>query len=87
MLTGLDGDLELGADPVRCRDEQGVAEAGGLQVKQGPESAQGGVGTGSSGGSRQGLDAFHQGGAGVDIHTRLGVGETVLTLAHEGTFQ
>jgi len=60
MLAGLDGDLELGADPVGGRDQQGVRIAGRLQVEQGAETAQGRVRAGPAGGLGQGLDALDQ---------------------------
>jgi len=38
MLAGCYGDLQLGADAVRGRNQDGVAVACGLQVEQGPKA-------------------------------------------------
>ena len=71
MQAGLDGDLELGADAVGGRDDQGVVVAGGLEVEQGAETAQGRVGAGAAGGLGERLDALDQGGARIDVDAGL----------------
>jgi hypothetical protein len=76
--AGLDGDLDLRADPVIRRDQNGVRESGGFQVEEAAEPADLGVSAGPTRGADQRLDGIHHGVAGVDIHARLGVGEAVL---------
>jgi hypothetical protein len=80
MASGVDGDLELGADAVGGGHEQGVGVARGLEVEQGPEAAQRGFRAGTPGRGGQRLDGVHQGGAGVDIHPGGGVGQARVPL-------
>src|SRR5262249_46542171 len=56
--TCIDGDLELGSDPVRRSDEYWVLEPGCLQIEQAPEAAQIGVSPGAFGGTCQRRDAL-----------------------------
>jgi hypothetical protein len=64
---GLDGDLELGADAVGGRHQDGIAIAGRAQVEAGAEAADGAVGAGPGGGAGQRLDRLDQRVARVDI--------------------
>jgi hypothetical protein len=73
VAAGRDRDLQLGADAVRRRDQDRVAEAGGLEVEQCAEPAQPGIGAGSGRGARQRLDRLDKGVAGVDIDAGLTV--------------
>ena len=46
MHAGFDGDLDLGADAIGCRDQNRVLEARGLQIEQAAETADFGFGSG-----------------------------------------
>ena len=82
VQAGLDGHLELGADAVGGRDDQGVVVAGGLEVEQGAETAERRVGAGAAGGLGEGLDALDQGGAGIDVDAGRAVGQAVGVVGH-----
>ena len=84
MAARLDGDLELGADAVRRRDDQRILESGGLEVEQGPESPQRSLRAGAPGRLRQRLDGVDQHLAGVDVHARIGIGQTALETVTPG---
>jgi hypothetical protein len=73
MLAGLDGDLELGADPIGRGHQQGIVEACGLEIKKRAESAETRGGAGACGGAGQRLDRFDQCGAGIDIDSGVTV--------------
>ncbi len=75
MLAGLDGDLHLRADAVVGGHEDRIAETRGLQVEEAAEAADLRIRSRPPGGAHQRLDRFHHGVAGVDIDTRLRVGE------------
>jgi hypothetical protein len=77
MASGGDGDLQLGADAVVGGDQQGVAEACGLEVEKATEAAESGVGAAAGGRAGQGLDGLDQGVAGIDVDTRVLVGQLV----------
>ena len=77
MASGLDGDLQLGADAVGRSDDQRVLESGRLEVEQGSETPQRSLCAGPAGRFGQRLDGVHQHLAGVDIHPRIGVGHAV----------
>jgi hypothetical protein len=74
VAAGGDRDLQLGADAVGRCDQDGIAEAGRLEVEQRAEAAEAGVGAGSGGRARQRLDRLDKGVACVDIDA----GSTVL---------
>ena len=67
MQAGLDRDLDLGADAVGGGDQDGILEAGRLEVEQAAESADLGVGAGPRGGAHHRLDQIDQAVARVDI--------------------
>jgi len=75
--AGRDCHLELGADAVRRRDEDGVVETGRPWVEKAPESAQRGIRPGPRGGAGQRLDGVDQTIAGIDIDPRVAVGKSV----------
>jgi hypothetical protein len=72
-----DRELELRADAVGRRDEDGIAIAGGLRVEEGAESTQGGCGAAARGRARQWLDRLDQRIAGIDVDPGGFVGEAV----------
>ncbi len=74
VLAGRYGDLQLGADAVGAGDEDRVLVAGGLEVEQGAESAQTGIGADPCGGFRQRLDRIDESSAGVDVNTGILIG-------------
>ena len=73
----LDGDLQLGADPVGGGDQQRVDEPRRLQVEQGAEPAQRSLRTGAPRGFGQRFDRLDQGLARVDIYACVSIGEAV----------
>ena len=75
VLAGIDGDLQLGADPVIGGDQDRVLEASPLQVEQGPEAAEVDIRAGTPRGAGQRLDGLHQGVAGIDVDTGIAVGD------------
>src|SRR5262245_24677148 len=60
MHARLDGDLDLGADPVVCRDQHRIAEAAGLEIEESTKSAKRTVAARSGRGASQGLDGFDE---------------------------
>ncbi|OIQ67888.1 putative CDP-diacylglycerol--glycerol-3-phosphate 3-phosphatidyl-transferase 2 [mine drainage metagenome] len=83
MLVGLDRDLQLGADAVRGRNQQGIGVAGGFQIEQGAEPAERRIGARTPGGLGQRLDLFDQRIARIDIDARICVSEPVPALDHD----
>ena len=79
--SGLDRDLDLGADTVIGRHQHRVAEARRLEVEQSTKAADLGVGAGAGRGPDQRLDRLDHGIASVDIDARLRIGEAVGALA------
>ena len=75
MAAAGDGELELGADAVRRRDEDGIDEAGGFQIEQRAEAAEARGDARSAGGSGQGPDRLDEASAGVDVDACVLVGE------------
>jgi hypothetical protein len=65
--SGVDRDLELGADSVGRGDQDGIAEPGGPEVEGAAEPADRAVGTGPRGRARQRLDRLDERAAGIDI--------------------
>ena len=86
MQTGLDRDLDLGADAVGRRDQNRILEARRLQIEQSAEPADFGVGAGPRGGTNHRLDQIDQAIARIDIDARICVSEPVFALDH-GLFQ
>jgi hypothetical protein len=74
-MAGVDGDLDLGADPVGRRHQHRVLEAGALQVEQPAEAANLGVGASPCGRPHQRLDQVDHGVAGVDVDAGLRIGQ------------
>ena len=81
MLVGIDGDLQLGADAVIGGNQDRILETGRLQVEQAAEAADLAIGARTARRAHMRLDLFHQKISGVDIHTCIAVGQTVLFLA------
>src|SRR5690606_12161663 len=75
VYAGLDGDLDLGADAVVGGDQQGVGEAGRLEVEHAAEAADLGVGAGTAGRAHQRLDGLDEGVAAADVDAGIGVGQ------------
>ena len=67
MQAGLDRDLDLGADAVGRGDQDGILEAGRLEVEQAAEAADLGIGAGARGGAHHRLDQVDEAVARVDI--------------------
>ena len=82
METGLDGDLDLGADAVGRRHQDRVLEAGGLEVEQPAEAADFRIRAGPSRGAYHRLDEIDQTVARIDIDTRIRVSEPVFAVDH-----
>ena len=72
---GLDRHLQFRADPVGARNQDGVAEPGGLEIEKSPESAESAHDSGTVGGPGQRLDMLDQGVAGIDVDTSILVGQ------------
>lgn len=75
MAAGVDRYFQFGADAIGGGDQDRVGKAGLTQIEQGAESAQPGGGAQAGGGASQRFDGFNQGFAGVDIDTRVPVGQ------------
>jgi len=76
-MAGRNRDLELGADAIRRRDEDGIVEAGRPRVEESAETAQRGVRARPRGGAGQRLYGVDQTIAGIDIDPRVAVGQSV----------
>ncbi len=76
-MSGVDCDLEFGADAVGRSDQHRIAIPGGFQVKQSAEAAQIGVGASAPRLFRQRCDALDKRVAGLDIDAGIFVGETI----------
>ena len=74
---GLDGDHELGADPVIGGDQDRIAIAAGLEVEQTAEAAERRIGAGPRRRARQRLDRLDQRVSGRNIDARIGIGDPV----------
>jgi hypothetical protein len=81
-LCGFDGDLQLGSDAVIGGDKDGVGKAGRLEVEQPAETADFAVGAGPARRAHHRLDFLDEQIAGVYVDASLGIGETVVRLAH-----
>src|ERR1700738_3422308 len=78
MHPRVNGNLDLGADPVIGGDENRIGKTRRLEVKNSAEAADFGIRAGPPCGARERLDLFDQGIAGVDIDTGTGIGETLI---------
>ena len=67
MATQFDGQLQLGADPVGPGHQHRLAVAVEGQFEEGAEATEAGQHPRAEGGRGQGLDAFDQGVARVDV--------------------
>jgi hypothetical protein len=74
VAAGFDGDLELGADAVRCGDQDRIGIARLTEIEQGAKSAQSRRRAGPCGGLGERLDGLDQGSAGVDVDSGLTIG-------------
>ena len=84
MPVGLNGDLELGADGVGRRHQDGIGKARTLEVEQAAEAADLGIRAGPRGRPHQRLDQLDQAVAGIDIDAGVRIGQAVLALGHDG---
>ena len=76
--TGINGDLELGADAIRGCHQYRILETCGRQVEQPAEAAQIGVCAAAARGTGGGRNARHQRFTGVNIHAGVFISEAVL---------
>ena len=81
VTRGLDCDLDLGADAIGRRDQNGIGVAGGLEIEQAAEAADFGVCARPSGPPHQRLDQIDHAVAGIDIDA----GSRVACLVHGTT--
>ena len=77
MPPALRQKLELGADAVGRGDQDRVAKAGLLQIEQAAEAADLGAGARPRGAAGERRDGAHQSLAGVDVHPRLAISDSV----------
>jgi hypothetical protein len=77
VLADGDRQLELGADAVGRRDQDGIAIAGGLRVEEGAETAERRGRPAARGRARQRLDRLDQRIAGIDVDPGGFVGQAV----------
>ena len=75
MALRRDRHLELRADSVRGRDQDGILVSGCARVEKAAESAECGIGAGTGRRPRQGLDPVDQTVAGIDVDPRVAVGQ------------
>jgi hypothetical protein len=71
MYSHVNSNLELRADAVRAADEDRVLVSRGLEIERAAETANLAIGPGSSRGTHERLDYFHEGVAGIDRDTCL----------------
>jgi|GEM_PF-833421 len=77
MHSGLDGDLDLGANPVIGCDQHRIAEAASFEVEESAEAAKRAVRARSGRGAGQRLDRFDERIARGDIDASLPVGQAL----------
>ena len=75
VAAGVDGEAQLGADPVGSRHQHGLAVAIQRHFDQGAETAQAAQYFAAHGALHVGLDAFDEFLAGVDIDSGLAIGD------------
>jgi hypothetical protein len=73
MLAGGNGDLELGADAVGGRDQDGIAKARRLEVEQRTEAAEARRRTAARGAGCQGFDRFDERRSRIDIDAGIAI--------------
>lgn len=76
MLAAIDRDFKLGANAVRRGNKDGILVTGGLQVKEGSESAKPRIGASPRRGLGQRLDRVNQRISGIDIDPGFGIGSS-----------
>ena len=84
VLAALDGDLQLCADAVGRRDQDRIAEAGGLQVEERAETAEAAEHARPRRRGRGRLDPLDQAVAGVDVDPGVAVGQGIALFPHSG---
>ena len=67
VAGSFDGDLDLGADAISRRDQDGIGETGRLEIEKAAKAADLGVRARSRGSTHQRFDQFHHAVAGIDI--------------------
>jgi len=82
VQSGVDRDLDLGADAIGGGHQNRILEARGLQVEQSAKAADFGVGAGPGGGADHRLDEIDQTIAGIDVDARIRVSEPVFAVGH-----
>jgi len=78
VAAGGDGDLQLGADTVVGGDQQRITESGRLEVEEAAEAAEAGIRPAAGGRAGQRLDGLDQGVSGIDVDSRVLVGQRVV---------
>ncbi len=76
------GDFEFGADPVGRGYEERIGVAGRLQIEQGAESTECGIGAWPPCRPRKGLYPLDKSLSGVDVDARPRIGQTVPSIVH-----
>jgi hypothetical protein len=77
MSSGIDGDLELGADAIGGGHQDGIGIPGLTKVEESAESPEAGGGAGTGRGFGKRFDGFDQGIAGVDVDAGIPVGQAI----------
>ena len=77
-ISGLDRELQLGADAVIGRDQQGIGVASRLEIEEAAESPELRIRTRTRRRAGEGTDGLHQRIAGIDRHAGVGIGEGLL---------
>ena len=81
-LPGLDGDAQLGPDPVGGGDEHGILVAGRPEVEERAEATEPGHHARARGPLGGGPDALDQRVAGVDVDAGIGIGQSIAQFCH-----
>lgn len=85
VIAGIDGDFKFGADTIRGGDQYGIGETGGPKIEKPAKAAQCAVGARARGAFCQRFDRLDQGIAGIDVDTRILVGQAVSARLGAGT--
>jgi hypothetical protein len=75
--AGIDGDLDLGPDPVIGGHQDRIRESCGLQVEQPAKTADLGICPRAARGTHQRLDRVDHGIARIDIDAGIGIGQAI----------
>ena len=81
-IAGVDGDAQLGADPVGGGDQDRVHIARRLEVKKRAKAAEARHGARPRRPLCRWFDPFDQEVAGINVHTGIGIGQTISRLHH-----